>query len=269
MSDVALFKNNLPDYLKEVQLDDVTKALSGGGSKRISLRGSKFRLVVNGDEVSTSKNDKMEIVIVNAAKDVARQFYAKSYNKDEITAPDCWSNDGIAADKSIEKPQHHNCAECPQNIKGSGQGESRACRHFRRLAVAMAHDVNGDVYQLQLASKSIFGKGDLEHMPFEQYAKYVGAQGYNLNTLVTEMRFDENSDTAKLFFKPLKFLSREEWEAAKRQGDTPAAKNAIQMTVAQTDGVKPKLAAPAPVAKAEAEEIKKKLEAEGAKVELK
>ena len=102
MSDVTLFKNNLPDYLKEVQLDDVTKALSGGGSKRISLRGSKFRLVVNGDEVSTSKNDKMEIVIVNAAKDVARQFYAKSYNKDEITAPDCWSNDGIAADKSFD-----------------------------------------------------------------------------------------------------------------------------------------------------------------------
>ena len=243
MSDVALFKNNLPDYLKEVQLDDVTKALSGGGSKRISLRGSKFRLVVNGDEVSTSKNDKMEIVIVNAAKDVARQFYAKSYNKDEITAPDCWSNDGIAADKSIEKPQHHNCAECPQNIKGSGQGESRACRHFRRLAVALAHDLHGDVYQLQLASKSIFGKGDLDHMPFDQFAKYVGSQGYNLNTLVTEMRFDEDSDTAKLFFRPVRFLQKDEWQAAVQLGNTPAAKSAVQMTVYQTDNT-PKLSAP-------------------------
>lgn len=243
MSDVALFKNNLPDYLKEVELDDVTKALAGGGSKRISLRGSKFRLVVNGDEVSTSKNDKMEIVIVNAAKDVARQFYAKSYNKDEITAPDCWSNDGIAADKSIEKPQHSNCAECPQNIKGSGQGESRACRHFRRLAVALAHDLHGDVYQLQLASKSIFGKGDLDHMPFDQFAKYVGSQGYNLNTLVTEMRFDEDSDTAKLFFKPVRFLQKEEWQSAVQLGNTPAAKSAVQMTVYQTDSA-PKLAAP-------------------------
>jgi sRNA-binding carbon storage regulator CsrA len=110
---------------------------------------------------------------------------------------------------------------------------------------------------------AIFGKGDLEHMPFEQYAKYVGAQGYNLNTLVTQMRFDPDSDTAKLFFKPLKFLSREEWEAAKRQGDTPAAKSAIQLTVAQTDGVKPKLAAPAPKAEkvvAEAVEEPKKRE---------
>jgi len=31
MSNVALFNNQLPDYLKEVELDDVTKALSGGG----------------------------------------------------------------------------------------------------------------------------------------------------------------------------------------------------------------------------------------------
>jgi hypothetical protein len=40
-------------------------------------------------------------------------------------------------------------------------------------------------------------------------------------------------------------LSEEQWKIAKRQGDTPSAKNAITMTVSQTDGVKtPKLAAP-------------------------
>ena len=72
-NEVALFNQNLPDYLKEVQLDEVTKALAGGGgSKRISLRGAKFRMVVNGEEVMTSKNDALEVVIVNAAKDVSR-----------------------------------------------------------------------------------------------------------------------------------------------------------------------------------------------------
>ena len=71
------------------------------------------------------------------------------------------------------------------------------------------------------------------------------------------MRFDENSDTAKLYFKPVRFLSREDWETAKRQGDTPSAKNAIAMTVFQTDSA-PKLSAPkaAPRAeKVEAEEV--------------
>ena len=241
MSEVTLFNQNLPSYLKEVELDDVTKAFAGGGSgsKRISLRGSKFRMVVNGKEVVTSNNDSMSVVIVNAAKDISRQFYAKAYSsKEENSAPDCWSGDGSTPDKSIDAPQHSNCMDCPQNIKGSGSGDSRACRHYRRLAVALADDIGGDVYQLQLAAKSIFGKGDLKTMPFDQFAKYVGSQGYNLNTLVTEMRFDEDSDVAKLYFRPIKFLAKEEWEVAKKQGDSPAAKSAIQMTVSQTDGVK-------------------------------
>lgn len=251
MSDLALFKNNLPDYLKEVELDDVTKALAGGmGSKRISLRGGVFRMVVNGEEVAKNENRSMNVVIVNAAKEVSRTFYAKAYNPSaDASAPDCWSADGQKPDASIEQPQHHNCAECPQNIKGSGQGDTRACRFSRRLALVLADDVGGDVFQLVLPSKSIFGKGDLDHMPFEQYAKYVASQGYNLNTLVTEMRFDSDSDNPKLVFRPVNFLSKEQWEVAKRQGTNPVAINAITMTVAQTDGVA-KLEAPKPAAKA-------------------
>jgi hypothetical protein len=262
MSELALFKNNLPDYLKEVALDDVTKALAGGGggSKRISLRGGVFRMVVGGEEVAKNENRSMNVVIVNAAKEVSRTFYAKAYNpSQDATAPDCWSADGQKPDASIEEPQHHNCAECPQNIKGSGQGDTRACRFSRRLALALADDLEGDIFQLVLPSKSIFGKGDLDHMPFEQYAKYVGSQGYNLNTLITEMKFDSDSDNPKLTFRPVNFLSKEQWESAKRQGETLSAKNAITMTVAQTDGVKtPKLEAPkaAPkVEKAAAEEV--------------
>ena len=262
MSELALFKNNLPDYLKEVALDDVTKALAGGGggSKRISLRGGVFRMVVGGEEVAKNENRSMNVVIVNAAKEVSRTFYAKAYNpSQDATAPDCWSADGQKPDASIEEPQHHNCAECPQNIKGSGQGDTRACRFSRRLALALADDLEGDIFQLVLPSKSIFGKGDLDHMPFEQYAKYVGSQGYNLNTLITEMKFDSDSDNPKLTFRPVNFLSKEQWESAKRQGETLSAKNAITMTVAQTDGVKtPKLEAPkaAPkVEKAVAEEV--------------
>lgn len=258
MSELALFKNNLPDYLKEVALDDVTKALAGGGggNKRISLRGGVFRMVIGGEEVAKNESRSMNVVIVNAAKEVSRTFYAKAYNpSQDATAPDCWSANGQKPDASIESPQNHNCAECPQNIKGSGQGDTRACRFSRRLALALADDLEGDIFQLVLPSKSIFGKGDLDHMPFEQYAKYVGSQGYNLNTLITEMKFDSDSDNPKLTFRPVNFLSKEQWEIAKRQGETLSAKNAITMTVSQTDGVKtPKLEAPK-VEKVVAEEV--------------
>jgi hypothetical protein len=251
MSNVALFNNQLPDYLKEVQLDDVTRALAGDSQvKRIALGNNKFVLKVNGTEVSKTNTDKLEVVIVNASKHISRTFYAKEWDPKNttVTPPDCWSNDGEKPDPSVKEPQSATCMGCPQDINGSGQGNTKACRKNRRIAVALASDLDGDVYQMTLQSKSIFydmkDPGDLDHMPFNQYAKYVGSQGYNLNTLVTEMRFDEDSTVGKLFFRPVRFLERHEWEQAKKLGETPAAKNAVTMTIAQADSAKPKLEAP-------------------------
>lgn len=244
MSDITLFQsNNLPDYLKEVELDDLTKSLAGNTSvKRISIRGGVFRLMVSGEEVAKNENRAMHIVIVNGGRQIARQYYEGKYVPGEASAPDCWSNDGDKPDASIENPQHSTCEGCQQNIKGSGQGDSRACRFQQRLAVLLADDIKGDVYQLSLAATSIFGRGDVDKMPFQQYAKYVGSQGKNINTLVTEMRLDSDSATPKLTFKPVRFLSREEWEVARDKGDSPAAKAAITQTPAVVDGAKKRTA---------------------------
>lgn len=248
MSNIALFDQNLPDYLKEVGLDEMTKALAGNTAlKRISVRGGVFRMMVNGEEIAKNENRAMNVVIVNGNPHVSRQFYASAYVAGEASAPDCWSNDGIKPDTSIESPQNSTCEGCSQNIKGSGQGESRACRYQQRLAVVLESDIGGDVFQLSLAPTSIFGRGDLDKMPFQQYAKYVGSQGKNINTLVTEIRFDSDSATPKLVFKPVRFLKREEWELAKERGNSPAAKSAVIQTPAQTDGAKAK---PAPAVKA-------------------
>jgi hypothetical protein len=258
MSNVALFNNQLPDYLKEVQLDDVTKALAGGDSqtKRIALGANKFVLKVNGTEISKTPTNKLEVVIVNASKHVSRTFYVKAWDpKGDVAPPDCWSNDGDKPDPTAKDPQNASCIGCQQDINGSGQGNTKACRKNRRVAVVLASDLDGDVYQMTLQSKSIFydmkDPGDLEHMPFNQYAKYVGSQGYNLNTLVTEMRFDEDSTVGKLFFRPVRFLEKHEWDVAVKQGDSTAAKNAVTMSVAGGDS-KPKLAAPTPAKEAPA-----------------
>ena len=255
-NDLALFSNDLPDYLKEVGLDDMTKALAGNtGMKRISIRGGVFRMMVSGEEIAKNENRSMNIVIVNGAAKIARQFYAGKYVAGEASHPDCWSNDGDKPDASIEYPQHSACDGCPQKINGSVQGDSRACRYQQRLAVLLADDVEGDVFQLVLPAKSIFGRGDTDKMPFQQYAKYVGAQGKSIGTLVTEMRMDSDSDTPKLTFKPVRFLNREEWLSAKEKGESPAAKSAIIQTPAQTDNVKRKpFAAPAPTAKPKVED---------------
>lgn len=251
MSNEIAILSQAPDYLKEVGIDNMTKALAGNtATKRISIRGGVFRMMVNGEEIAKNENRAMNIVIVNGNPHVSRQFYMGKYVAGETTSPDCWSNDGDKPDASIEYPQSKSCEGCPQNIKGSGQGDSRACRYQQRLAVLLADDIEGDVFQLLLPAQSIFGRGDVDKMPFQQYAKYVGSMGRSLGTLITEMRMDSDSATPKLTFKPVGYLSREQWLIAKEKADSPAAKAAVIQTAAQTDGVKKPApqAAPAPAA---------------------
>ena len=239
MSDLALLNQTLPAHLREVEVDETTKALMGGGSgmKRISIEGGVWRMMVNGKEVARNEERVMNVVIVAAAPKVSRTFYAGVYKKGVASAPDCWSADGEVPDAKAKAPQSKICKDCPQNIKGSGQGDSRACRFSQRLAVVLENDINGDVYQLTLPSQSIFGEGEPGKWPLQTYAKMIGSKGVPITSVVTEMRFDTNSATPKLTFKPVRFLETNEFNTALGKGKTGDAIKAITMTVAQVDGV--------------------------------
>lgn len=240
MSDLAIFSQNLPAHLRGAEIDETTKALMGGGgnSKRISIEGGVWRMMVNGKEVATNEDRAMNVVIVAAAAKVSRIFYAGTYKKGVISAPDCWSADGETPDAKSKNVQAKSCATCPQNVKGSGQNDSRACRYQQRLAVVLENDIGGDVYQLALPSTSIFGAGENGKWPLQTYAKMIASKGVPITSVVTEMRFDTASSTPKLTFKPVRFLETPEFNEAIEQGKSPAAVSAITMSVAQTDGVK-------------------------------
>lgn len=195
-------------------------------------------MLVNGKEVAQNEDRAMNVVVVAAAQKISRIFYAGTYKKGVVSAPDCWSADGETPDAKAKAPQGKSCATCPQNIKGSGQGDSRACRFQQRLAVVLENDIGGDVYQLALPSTSIFGAGENGKWPLQTYAKMIASKGAPITSVVTEMRFDTNSSTPKLTFKPVRFLETDEFQTALEQGKSPAAISAITMTVAQTDGVK-------------------------------
>ena len=265
-NELAVFEQGLPSYLKDVELDATTKALmggsSGGESKRISIKGGVWRMMVNGKEIAKNEDRSMNVVIVAAAEKVSRTFYAKQYAEGgEVTAPDCWSADGETPDAKAQKPQSKRCIDCPQNVKGSGQGDSRACRYSQRLAVVLANDVRGDVFQLTLPAASIFGAGETGKWPLQTYAKMLGSKGVPITAVVTEMRFDTSSATPKLTFKPVRVLEPHEHEAAIDQGKSTSAQRAITMTVAEADGVK--VAAPAaPKLEAKVEPKAEKVEAE-------
>lgn len=252
MSELTLFSkggNNLPAHLRNLELDETTKSLMGGGAggKRISIRGGVFRMLVDGKEIAQNEDRAMNIVIVAANPNVSRSYYEGTYQEGQSIAPSCWSNDGISPDSKVESPQAEKCASCPQNIKGSGQGDSRACRFSQRLAVVLENDIRGDVYQLTLPAQSIFGAADNGKMPLQAYAKFLGSHGLPVTAVVTEMRFDTASATPRLTFKAVRPLEADELQMAQDKGKSPEAKSAISATVAMMDGTKSK---PAPAIEA-------------------
>ena len=261
MSDLTLFKGGLPAYLKGTA-DDATNALAGTGegglgARRISIKGGVFREFIGGKEYRVSEERSMNVVIIKAAPKVSRIFYAGSYTEGEAVSPTCWSSDSQRPDEKVkaENKQSATCLNCPQNIKGSGQGDSRACRYQQRLAVVLDGEVDKEeVYQLVLPPTSVFGDGEKGKLPLQAYARHLKNHGTPITGVVTEMRFDTASPTPKLVFKPVRPVTEEEFEIIQTLKDSSEAVAAITMTVAQTDGVKdkkPALAAP----KAEAEEI--------------
>jgi hypothetical protein len=238
----------LPAFAKSVELSDLAKSLAGGGSnnfgKRISVKGGVFRLLSGSEEVASIDDRHLDVVIVQAAPKISRTFYAGTYEEGASKAPECWSADGEKPDASAKEPQASNCASCPQNAKGSGQGESRACRFSQRLAVVLANDVGGDVMQLTLSATSIFGKEEGDKRPLQAYARFLAAQSISPETVVTRLRFDTKAAVPKLFFQPMRWLSEEEYEVVKDKSSSTEAKQAVTMTVSQTTKKAPALAAP-------------------------
>jgi hypothetical protein len=253
MSNIAMFNpSNVPAFAKNAELSATTLALAGGvntsaGMKRVSIKGGVFRLLAGGKEVASIEDRHLDVIVVKAAPKVSRIFYAGSYDKDAAAAaPDCTSADGDKPDAGVRNKQASSCAACPQNIAGSGNGQSRACRYQQRLAVVLANNPEGDVLQVTLPATSIFGKEEGDKRPLQAYARYMAAQTppVNLDAIVTRMKFDTKAESPKLIFAPVRWLTNDEYETAVEQSKSKDAEKAVSSTPAATDGV----VAPAPLA---------------------
>ena len=242
MSDMTLFEGNSlvsSDLFKKLQEtdDNLTGGSGGIKSHRISLRGGRFRELVNGEQVNVKSDGFLNVVVINAAK-LLCTYYKGAYDAENPSAPTCWSPDTQTPSSDVPKDQMQasRCMDCPQNIKGSGQGESRACRFSQRLAILLEGQMD-TVYQLQLPATSIFGEARDGNMGMQAYAKYLKAHKTPSIAVVTQMSFDENSDTPKLFFKAVRPLNEDELNQAVAMKDSEDAIKAITLTVSQTDGV--------------------------------
>lgn len=259
MSDLTLLNQDLPDFLQSAGVSELTKQLAGrttAGVKRIVPKNGIFRKTVGGEEMGKVKGN-LNVVVIGASPKVGRIFYAKQWTPEaEPSAPDCFSNNGQAPDASSVSPQAERCDSCDQNIKGSGQGNSKACRYSRRIAVLLEEDfgtsLEGEIYQMNLASKSLFGDsvGDNAH-PFETYTKYLSNNGKSLDYVITELSFNEDNDNQSILFTPLRYINKTIHAVSSIASAKPEVQKMVTMTPYQADvSGKPKLEAPKPVVKA-------------------
>lgn len=244
MSNLTIFADpsNVPTVRRQSKLLDKMGS-SGGSLRRIGLNtNGTFKRIVNGEQIGKAVPHQLDVIIVDLLAEPSRQFYASKYDPNaQATLPDCWSNDGKTPDPKAAGKPASSCAVCPKNVEGSGEnGKGRACRYLRRIAVLVAGDPSGEVYQMQLPAGSLFGKGVDSVHPFENYKKFLLANGEALDTVVTRVMYDLDADTMKLKFQPVRHLTDVEAGFVDAAQDDPETKRYVGLTVAEADGAKPK-----------------------------
>lgn len=270
MSNIALMNQDVPDFLRAKGLSDLSKSLasSKASTKRIAMKNGIFRKLVNGVEQGKIKGS-LDVIIVNAQPAVGRTWYATAYDANaEARAPDCWSADGRTPDASVKSPQASRCDQCQQDVKGSGQGNTKACRYQRRIALMLVEDfgtpLEGDVYQLSLSATSIFGRGEGNTHPFNAYLDYLINNGRNVEDMITQITFNEDNDNQSVLFTPTGYIPNQHvFDTVAKAVTGEESKKLVTMTVYEADkGGAPKLEAPKaapipadPAVKVEAEAV--------------
>lgn len=254
MSNSLIFKQQGTSVAKrDPGLSSLAKSLASSSSNRRiqTTTNGTFKRLVNGEQVGKAKRGDMNVIIVGALPKVSRIYYHDKYDPDsEAKLPNCWSNLGDKPEPNVPDMQAPNCVTCPMNVKGSGDNGGRACRYQRRISMLLEGDPSGDIYQFNIPSKSLFGKGTGNVHPFESYIKYLVANNESPDNVVTNVAYDDEAESMELLFTPIRNVTDEEYALVQTAQAQPEATQYTMITVGQADGVTKK---PTPVEKPAAE----------------
>lgn len=232
MGNVTIFQDssNLPTVRRQSRLAE--KISVGNSLRRIQTNtNGTFKRIVGGEQIGKAVPHALNVIVVDQLSDVSRTYYAEEYDpKGEAKLPDCWSNDGRTPDARATNPQSTACKTCEMNVAGSGaKGKGKACRFRRHLAVIVEGDPSGEVYQLGLAAKSLFGDAVGNTYPYEAYARFLKANGEGPDSVVTRVMYDTEADTLTLKFQAVRHLTQEESDLVDAALADPETERYVQL----------------------------------------
>lgn len=194
--------------------------------KRISIRDNVFHKLVNGQE-SLIDSEVLDVIIINAAV-ISRMYYPNEYDPNKTSSPVCWSSDTRNPDPDVICKQSYRCMDCEQDIKGSGVGNSRACKFSQKIAVTIEDNLY-DIYQLQLPATSLFGSAKRGWMSMQNYAKHLASHDTSAMMVVTRICFEHDGYAPRLRFRPMRVLDEAELEVVAELENHPDTLKAITM----------------------------------------
>ena len=206
---------------------------------RISIRAGRYRLKEDG--VETTVGVTLDTIVVGANPRVSKVFYGKAFDASaDDVRPDCWSNDGMRPDASIERPVHSQCSDCPNNVLGSkilpSGAKSKLCADQRHLAVVPAADPS-KVYSLTVPVSGM--------KALREYFKELGNYGIGPEEVVTELGFDDSASFPKITFKQKGYVPEKAIARVDELLESEPVKVATRVMAPRDSG--PALAAPAAV----------------------
>lgn len=235
--------SQLPAYLQGISDDTTTDLMQGisTGGNRIGLKGSRFRLVVNGVEEGVFEENYLDVIIVGAAPAISRLYFAHGYSAGKNEPPTCYSADGITPAADVKNPQSDKCSTCKWNVKGSkivNGNKTKACSYFRRMVVMLAGDTEERrTYKLDVKGMGLFGpkSNDGKSSNLIDYVKMIATRGMKAGLIVTRISFDTNESVPKLLFRPLRYVTEEELAAVQALAPSEEVAQLREVTMATVD----------------------------------
>lgn len=232
-------QGQLPDYMKQFVDDAGTNITPRTTVPSLSPEGKNWTIAIDGQKTPLQRRNTdgdleplpiMKVVVLDFAKQRGRAFYEGNYDPKNVSAPICWSDDGVTPDASLPGPFGPGtefkpgtsrkispvCASCPNAIKGSKviEGTNKATTACaQHLMVAILPDpalqlpaVLQKPLRLKLAITSVWDatSPDQEQegwLSFDRYVQWLNARGCKHTALVvTKMKFDPAAAFPKIFF---------------------------------------------------------------------
>jgi hypothetical protein len=260
MPNITTVNPQLPAYLSAFSdipssFDNIVGGILTGGHPKLSIKSSRFRLVLSKDEQIVWNGFEINVVLVDGNPVLSKRWYSKPFDNDVIVSPDCYSDNGVSPDKNAKDPQAAVCAMCPKNEWGSrvnadgSTSKGKACAESKRLAVmiippeksTIAFDWS-TVYELSVPATSL--------KSLSMAVKSVADRGIPIPAMQFTISFDPNTSYPELMFEATGYISPKQAALVKAALGTPEVARAIG-TIAETAAVeKPVLPIPSPSAEA-------------------